>query len=357
MKEKTIIINGQFAARRMTGQERFAYELMLALDKIVGEDCNIRLVVPTNAFNVPILKNIKVVRFGKAKGSAWEQIFLALYSLLHRGTTVNLCTCMPLLKPGIICIHDLCSKEKPEYYNTLYSKVSRIWHLLIFRWAWWFSPIILTVSEYSKKRIIDIYQINPNRIKVISNGWEHFIKIKENDKIKYNNINYFSKPYFFALGSHDPRKNIEWIINVARNHPQYNFLIAGNIDLKVYNKDYRDYELPNLFFLGYVSDGEVKYLMKHCRAFLFPSFFEGFGIPPLEALSLGTKIVVSNATCLPEIFGDAAYFINPLNSNVDLDEILSKKIGKPDNVLQKYTYKHSAELLVDIFKEIRNNDC
>ena len=70
-------------------------------------------------------------------------------------------------------------------------------------------------------------------------------------------------------------------------------------------------ELPNVKLLGYVSDGQVKWLMQNCKAFIFPSYYEGFGIPPLEALSVGAKIVVGNAASLPEIYKKSAYYIDP----------------------------------------------
>lgn len=72
--------------------------------------------------------------------------------------------------------------------------------------------------------------------------------------------------------------------------------------------------------------------MQKCKAFVFPSYYEGFGIPPLEALSCGTKIIVSNASCLPEIYADTAYYIDPDNPNVNLNELLSKKIESPNNI-------------------------
>lgn len=94
---KKIIINGQFTARRVTGQERFTFEIILELDKICKKG-QYALVVPKNASNIPHLNNIPVIKFGKAKGSLWEQTFLALYMLTHpRSISLNLLTIMPVL--------------------------------------------------------------------------------------------------------------------------------------------------------------------------------------------------------------------------------------------------------------------
>ena len=85
--------------------------------------------------------------------------------------------------------------------------------------------------------------------------------------------------------------------------------------------------------------------MKYCKAFIFPSFFEGFGIPPLEALSVGASIIISNTTCLPEIFGKTAHYIDPYNADVNLDEILSEPTVSPQKVLEKYTFARFAKIL------------
>lgn len=348
MKRK-LVINGQFTNRRTTGQERFAYELVKDMDKFVGDE-DIELVCPKNAFNIPPLKNIKVVKYGKAYGSAWEQIFLSLYVIFHKAQSLNLCTIQPILKPGINCIHDISSKTHPEYFKTPYSWVSMYWHRFIYNITAWFSPLILTVSEYSKKQLIDRYHIKSEKIKVLGNGWDHFERIEADKTLKQRSPDLFEKPFFFSLGSLAPNKNIQWIIEVAKHHPQYNFFIAGNASFKAYGYDYKENECNNIKFLGYISDEEVKMLMSNCKAFIFPSFFEGFGIPPLEALSVGAKIIVSNVTCLPEIFGDSAYYIDPYETDINLDELLAKSIGDAKIVLAKYRFNRFALELWQILK-------
>lgn len=339
-----IVINGQFTARRTTGQERFAYEIVCEIDKIcsVGD---FELVVPTTARNVPLLKNIPIIKYGKAKGSLWEQTFFTWYTIRHNAMSLNLCSIMPLLKPGVICIHDLSYKVNPQYFKTFYAKISQLWHKIQYHFAWCFSPVIFTVSEYSKQQMVDIYHVKPERIIVIGNGWEHFERIKDDESLKVRKPYLFVRPYFFSLGSLAPNKNIQWILRVAKLHPQYNFFIAGNANLKAYGEDYKECDYPNVKFLGYISDGEIKYLMRHCKAFIFPSFFEGFGIPPLEAMSVGAKVILAKSSCLPEIFKNSGYYIDPYNSNIDLEELLSKQIEPAEEVLNKYKFGRFAKLI------------
>ncbi|WP_242386461.1 glycosyltransferase family 4 protein [Phocaeicola sartorii] len=341
-----LAINGQFAARRMTGQERFAYEIVKELDRIVKPQDQVELIVPLNASNIPPVKNIKLVKYGEVRGTLWEQTYFTYYVFRHKAISLNLCSVMPVLKPGIICIHDLSYKVNSTYFKTRYARISQIWHKFQYWLAWHFSPIIYTVSEYSKSQMIDLYRVDPKRITVVGNGWEHFKCIK-NIELKNEFFELLSKPYFFSLGSLAPNKNIEWVLSVAKTHSQYNFLIAGKSSLKAYGISYKECDYSNVKFLGYISDEEIKYLMRNCKAFIFPSFFEGFGIPPLEALSVGAKIIVAKSSCLPEIFGTSAYYIDPYDSNVDLDELLSGEVCGAENVLEKYTFEKSANIIIE----------
>lgn len=169
MDKRLIAINGQFTNRKLTGQERFAFELLLELDKIVEHSfLRFELVIPQDAANVPNLQNINIKKFGKAKGSLWEQLYFTYYLFRTGAVSLNLCSIMPVLRPGIICIHDLSYKVNPSYFKTLYARISQIWHKFQYWLAWHFSPIIYTVSEYSKQQMIDIYHVNPDKIIVIT---------------------------------------------------------------------------------------------------------------------------------------------------------------------------------------------
>lgn len=353
MGKKTISINGRFTNRRVTGQERFAFELVSELDKIVERShLRFELVVPQDAVNVPDLKNIEVKKFGKAGGSLWEQLCFACYLFRTGAVSLNLCSVMPALRPGIVCIHDLSYKVNPGYFKTLYARVSRIWHEFQYWLAWRYSPVIYTVSEYSKRQMVETCHVSPDRIVVIGNGWEHFRRVEEDRTLEGRKPELFERPYFFSLGSLAPNKNMEWVLEVAKRHPQYDFHIAGKGSLKAYGTSYGDCDIPNVRFLGYVSDGEVKLLMRRCKAFIFPSFYEGFGIPPLEALSVGAKVIVARSSCLPEIFGDSAYYVDPRETDIDIDDVLSKPVGPGEVVLQKYRFSRFAGILLDSLEDM-----
>ena len=89
--------------------------------------------------------------------------------------------------------------------------------------------------------------------------------------------------------------------------------------------------------------------MKNCKAFLFPSFYEGFGIPPLEAMSTGCPVIVSDIPVMHEIFGDSVHYINPNEPDVNIDKYIQASDDKTKSALCKYSWKDSAEMLRKVF--------
>ena len=136
----------------------------------------------------------------------------------------------------------------------------------------------------------------------------------------------------------------------CKRNPNAVFAVSGAVNSKVFGDNF-DFEVPkNLKFLGYVSDEEAKTLMRDCKAFLFPTFYEGFGIPPLEAMSVGAKAVVSDASCMREIFEDSVYYVDPNNADVDFEQLLSEKVSDPQKILDKFSWQKSAEKFMEILK-------
>ncbi len=345
---ETFVINGRFAARRLTGQERVALELLHALDKIV-EPGRFTVVCPTYAELSPLrdLQNIAVVSYGKVKGHFWEQFDLSRYLRKNGGVSVNLCTTVPLTRPGYVFIHDLAYRLRPDFFHkTVYAFASMWWHRLHHFVCAKRARLIFTVSEYSKKQICEVYHLPPERVEVVGCAWQHFERIEADDAIFEQYPQLRERSYYFSLGSLAQNKNIDWLLTAARRNPDALFVISGNFFKKGTGVDYAASKPDNVLFTGYLSDGAVKSLMRGAKAFLFPSRYEGFGIPPLEALSVGTPICVSAVTCLPEIYGDAAHYIDPDDPTVDLDALLREPVADPSAVLAKYSWDGSAKKLL-----------
>lgn len=347
---KCVIINGEFCARRLTGQERVARELVLELDKLVQNEFPIRLVVPEYAQDIPRLSNIPVVRAGKMKGSLWEQLFLGPYAVKARAYCLNICSIAPLISDGAIFIHDICYKERPEYFRSIYARISQIWHKLHFQYAWHHADKVYTVSEYSRNRMIEVYGVDPSLATVVYPGWRYFQSIVPDAGICKRFPEIARGGFYYSLGSLAPNKNLGWLIAAARRNEDSLFVVAGGFNSAAYGSLLEGGVPQNVLFVGYVNDGESKYLMQRCKAFILPSEYEGFGIPPLEALSVGAEVIVSRVTCLPEVYEDAVHYIDPKDPNVDLDALLMEPVCPPDSVLAKCDY---SKMAATVYKDLK----
>ena len=343
---KKIIINGRFLTQRTTGVQRYAREILNELDKIVDSE-KVELAVPENVpiESIPKYKNINVKVIGKLQDILWEHISFPLYVLKKRGISLNLCNVAPLLAPGIVCIHDMKIKAHPEYFN----KKFVVWYNILFKNEICRAKTLITVSEFSKREICKYYNVKPEKIIVISNSWQHYNRVgyDENALKKYE-LN--EKKYYFSMCSLEPNKNFRWIAAAAEKNPNYTFAIAGSINNKVFEQGL-NYSCPsNLKLLGYVTDQEAKELLKNCFAFIFPSFYEGFGIPPLEAISAGTeRIIVSDIPQMHEMFGNEVTYINPYELP---GKLICKKKCNSKTILNQFSWEESAKKMLRVICSI-----
>lgn len=335
----SVVINGRFLLHRITGVERYAREIIAELDKIVQPE-QVELACPPEVTEIPAYKNIKVVRVGWLHNQLWEHVSFPLYVARKKAVSLNLCNVAPLLCPGIVCIHDMKVRATPHFF----SKKFLLWYRLLFSNAARRARKIITVSNFSKSELIKYYGVDPDKVVVAPNGWQHFEKVcfEESSCEKYG---VEKGAFFFSMCSLEPNKNFKWIAESAKRNPLKTFVVAGSINKKVF-ADGLGFECPaNMKLIGYVSDEEAKTLMRDCEAFIFPSFYEGFGIPPLEAVCAGAKkIVVSDIPVMHEIFENAAVFIDP-KGYVDFSQLTNPMCS---NVKSKYSWNHSATTIKDV---------
>ena len=217
---------------------------------------------------------------------------------------------------------------------------------------------VITVSEYTKKTIIDSYHTKPEKISVVYSGLSQEYKNLEPDFSIFEKFPVLKeKPFYFTLGSLSKRKNLLWILKHAELYPNEFFVVSGKALNNVIPQELEELKnLKNILLAGYLKDEEVKAIYTKAKAFIFPTYFEGFGLPPLEALSMNCPIIISDSTCLPEIYGKCAHYINPNDPSINLDEVLKQKTESPKELLEKFTLKNTAERLYKIIeKYLRGN--
>lgn len=231
---------------------------------------------------------------------------------------------------------------------------------------------IITDSEFTKQEIIRFLNINPQKIFVIPLGVDTIFFHPIDDIILINQtIKKYSieKNYFLYIGTLDPRKNIERLIK------SYNLLLKkyftipklviagwGGWAYKSILKLIEELNLKeNIILTGYVSDEDIVPLICGAFAFVFPSLYEGFGLPPLEAMACGIPVLASNASSLPEVVGDAALLVNPLDIDdifINLEKLLSNEMLRQDlskkglERSKQFTWARTAKLTMDVYNQV-----
>lgn len=352
---KRIVFNGCWVGTHVVGVSRYAYNILKELDKLLVSSTDkycVDLLVPANANDHELcFKNIAVVKKGQYAGKAsrifGEQIIFPRYVKKTKSVGVDLTLSIPIHGVKYVAIHDCIYESFPENYK------GHELHRALYMWK--VKKVtaqgdvqVITVSNESKKEIIKYYGVTPDRITVIGNGWEHMKDIQPDEHMFEKCKIDIGKPYFFALGSKYKHKNLIWILNAAHMNPAYKFVLTGNDSFSNETKELNQNKPDNVIFTGFVSDEEMKALMLNCVALIQPSLYEGFGIPPIEALSLGKKIIVSKVSCLPEIYEDSAIYIDPNNSDVDLDVLMKEHTGNARSILEKHSWKKSAREMLEL---------
>lgn len=258
---------------------------------------------------------------------------------------------LPFIHPArsIVVLHGL----EYEYFPELYP----FWHRMYLKWSTKYalsrSSSIIVVSENTKKDLVKIYGANHNKIKVVHHG------IKKPDVLSYEFHNYSG--YILYIGRVELKKNILGMIEAYNILRQKNTAIANKLVL-VGGKGFGFEKIEkaiesspfkkDIYLKGYVAEDKKNDLWMKSSVFLFPSYYEGFGLPILEAQGAGIPVITSNTSCLPEVSGTGAVFVDPKNPReiaAALEKVLSDKILRGNLIkaglenIKRFSWKKCAE--------------
>ena len=313
---KTIAVNGAFFAQPVTGVQRYARELVSALVRWGGQDHRLVLIAPVRDPKDPLPdasfaeKADLVLDRTRLPGPLWIQ--LRLPGLLRRLGSPLLwspANIGPLsVRNQVLTIHDGSVFERPEWF----SRPFRLYYRALLPRLGKRVLRVLTGSEFSRRELVRHGVASYDQIEVVPCG------VSPNFHPAADAGDWVSrKPYLLAVGSRDPRKNLAtlfraWRLLERSRTPGLRLLVAGARS-PVFGRERAGKVPPGVEFLGFVPDLSLPGLYAAASGLVYPSLYEGFGLPPLEAMACGTPVLASNAASLPEACGEAALYFNPLD--------------------------------------------
>jgi glycosyltransferase involved in cell wall biosynthesis len=284
---------------------------------------------------------------------------------------------VPLLyrKPFVVTIHDLIISRFPTERATtlgpIMYKFKQLAYNLVIHHAAKFAQRIITVSNYSKQDIIDFFKIEPNKIDVTYEAVDGFKgRILSEAEVPTLLHRYgITTPYLLYVGNAYPHKNLETLLQVVYQLKKqkrlfFKLVLVGQEDYFYARIQQQAWALDldkDVVFPGFVPDRDLPHIYQAALAYIFPSKYEGFGLPPLEAMYYNVPVLSSNTSCLPEILGSAAlYFdfqdVNGIIKQIfrlqEESELRQQLILAGYQQVQQYSWEHMAKQTLSIYESV-----
>ena len=262
---------------------------------------------------------------------------------------------------SVVTIHDLIFLRYPQFYSYFDKKI----HTKKFSYAAKNADVVVAVSEQTKKDIIDFFGIDPSRIKVIYQGCHAAFKKTFSQKEKDNLLKKYELPRDFILnvGTIEARKNVLIAVKAIKNIDTHLAIVGAETPYTLEVKNYIKTEglEKKVSFLKNLNVEELAMLNQAAQLMIYPSLFEGFGIPIIEALFSKTPVITTNYGCFPEAGGPNSIYVDP-NSKSQISEAISDLLKHPDkrkgiaeagyNYVQKFNDDRIASEIIKVYKEL-----
>jgi glycosyltransferase involved in cell wall biosynthesis len=360
--EIDISINGRFLTQKLTGVQRYSREIVQALDRLIrSEPLRLgrrrwRLYVPEGADRDFHLDTIEIELVGRGNGHLWEQRDLVRAAAGSR--LLNLGNSGPVLHADkLVVIHDAAVFRTPENFGRRYRVAHRLMGSVLAR-----TGRLGTVSAFSRRELATVFGMAEEAIHVVRNGCDHFVGRSRDDAV-LPALGVERGRYFLFVGNPAPNKNLALLLDAfARlDRPGAKLVVAGSLDRSVFGGA-GAMAAKGVVLAERRSDEEIAALYTHAAAHVFPSRYEGFGIPPLEALASGCPVIAADIPVVREVCGDAVTYV-PVDDAETLAAVMRRHWDEPQRSaaqqaaaaerVARFRWDDSARVLVEALLQPR----
>ena len=324
-----VFINGRYLTQSITGVQRCAAETVRALDQLIVEGeyptdaWTFTLLVPPSAPH-PVLRRMAVRAVGHARGQWWEQLELPIHA--RNGILVSLANAAPIAaERQCVTIHDASVFAVPDAYRPAF----RTWYRFMIPALGRRADRVITVSRFSRDELVRRAGIPPEKLAVVPNAGEHILAVQPDPEV-FAKGDFGNRPYVLVVGSGSRHKNLQGIVRALDLVPRgdYDVVVVGERNPRIFGGA-GSIHSERIRSIGYVSDGELRALYERAVCLVYPSLYEGFGLPPLEAMACGCPVIASNVASLPEICGEAALYCDPHDPG-DIARRMAQMLSQPE---------------------------
>ncbi len=351
---KPIYINGKFTSQRTTGVQRFALEMVRALDTLLDKQASARQFVLLTPGGIDDL-GLRVIKQRALPCiipglHAWEQLILPWAA--RKGALLSLTGSAPFGHfRQIASILDTAIYDHPEAYTRPFIT----WYRWLFAQQARRARLIVTLTEFSRVRLVK--ELKPNApIVVVGAAAGQFDAIVADSGLIWRLGPGTGQPFMLAVGSDNPTKNFARLLKAFASvrDQSLRLVIVGGSNTSVFAAEEPDIS-ERVIRLGVVSDAELKALYSTACGFIFPSIYEGFGLPPLEAMACGCPVAASTSASIPEVCGPGALYFDPFDirsithaiDSIASDAVLRKTLVEAGRARAAfYSWDHSARQLL-----------